>query len=81
MLCAVAAFSDWHSQRKHQAVHNTDPCLRLGRQVLCYFMSNSTVSGADINHSNTATTTTGCLVLQKCVTLFYTIHIQCIIKL
>lgn len=30
MLCAVAAFSDWHSQGKHQTVHNTDPYLKLG---------------------------------------------------
>lgn len=40
MLCAVAAFSDWHSQGKHQTVHNSDPYLKLGGQVLCYFMSN-----------------------------------------
>lgn len=50
MLCAVAAFSDWHSQGKHQTMYNTDPYLKLGGQVLCYFVSNSTVSVVNVNH-------------------------------
>lgn len=82
MLCAVAALSDWHSQGKHQTVHSTDPYLKLGGQVLCDFMSNSTVSGVEVGHSNTATTTTtGCLALLKSVTSLHTVHRQGIIKL
>lgn len=82
MLCAVAAFSDWHSQGKHRTVHSTDPYLKLGGQVLCDFMSNSTVSGVDVNHSNTATTTTtGCFALLKSVTSLHAVHRQRIIKL
>lgn len=65
MLCAAAAFPAWHSQGKHQTVHDTDPYSKLGGQVLRYFTSNSTVSGIDVNYSNAATTTTGCLVLPK----------------